>query len=287
MDTETNREYVFKEEFLENTDYESEDAEKQNEPLQNTRSEGCFRLVFIEAVALAAIVLSALFMKTVAPKAYSRLKMGYISATTEQDITFSDIKNLFEKIGDYLFTDDKKQGEQTASDIPQNESSSISETETEGAGGEDEKALPDSVTQSAYVLTTRISAPTKGTVTSQFGWRIHPITRNEGFHTGIDIANALGTPITAAFSGSIYECGKSAAYGNYILMRHSDNLYTFYGHCNSLKATKGMNIRSGEVIAYMGSTGYSTGPHLHFEIRIGGKRVDPAYVLKGIEDIEF
>lgn len=155
-----------------------------------------------------------------------------------------------------------------------------------GVGGED-AALPQSVTHSAYVLSSPISAVCKGTVTSKFGERIHPITKKPGFHTGIDIANKKGTPIYAAFSGSIQDCGTNEAYGNYILMRHSNNLYTFYGHCDSLNVRKGMNIRRGEVIALMGSTGYSTGPHLHFEIRIEGVRVDPSYVLKGIDGIEF
>ncbi len=155
-----------------------------------------------------------------------------------------------------------------------------------GAGGED-TILPQNVTQNAYILSSPITAVCKGTVTSQFGQRIHPITQKPGFHTGIDIANKKGTPISAAFSGSIYDCGTNEAYGNYILMRHSDNLYTFYGHCDSLNVRKGMNIRRGEVIGHMGSTGYSTGPHLHFEIRIEGTRVDPAYVLKGIDGIEF
>ena len=155
-----------------------------------------------------------------------------------------------------------------------------------GEGGEDVTA-PQNVTHSAYLLSSPITAVCKGTVTSQFGPRIHPITKKNGFHTGIDIANKKGTPISAAFSGSIQDCGNNEAYGNYILMHHSDNLCTFYGHLDSTNVRKGMNIRRGEVIGYMGSTGYSTGPHLHFEIRIEGIRVDPAYVLKGIDGIEF
>ena len=148
-------------------------------------------------------------------------------------------------------------------------------------------SAPETVTKSAYVLSSKITAPTTGSVTSLFGERIHPITKKDGFHTGIDIANKSGTPIAAAFSGSIYECSSNEAYGNYILMRHSDNLFTFYGHLESVNVREGMNIRRGEIIGYMGSTGYSTGPHLHFEIRIEGIRVDPAYVLKGIDGIEF
>ncbi len=301
MDEE--KKYVFKDEFLDSlpTEEEMRQGNAQNEQKTNARAEGCLRLVFIQTVAFVMIVLSALVMKSVAPKAYAHIKSSYTAATTQQDVNFTDIKSFFEKIGDFIFSPPKKEKAQTSSAMAHSESSSVAESETQtdsssiaepesgAAGGSDEgsRQLPQSVSTNTYVLTTSISAPTKGTVTSPFGWRVHPITGNLGFHTGIDIANIKGTPITAAFSGTIYECGKNEAYGNYIIMRHSDGLYTFYGHCESLKATEGMNIRSGEIIAYMGSTGYSTGPHLHFEIRIDGKRVDPAYVLKGIEDIEF
>lgn len=290
--------YVFKEEFLEEQSLQQDALENEE---KTSRSEGCLRLVFIQTVVCVMLVVSALALHLLAPKSYDRLKAGYTAATTQADVTFSDIKALFGKIGAFIFSQPKEENGQTSSDIAYEENSTPAQTENEtvsssiaqkergGAGGEDEqiKQLPESVTQNAYVLTTSISAPACGSVTSQFGWRIHPITGKQGFHTGIDIAAPLGTPITAAFSGTIAECGKNEAYGNYIIMRHSEGLYTFYGHCDSLKASEGMHIRSGEVIAYMGTTGYSTGPHLHFEIRIGGKRVDPAYVLKGIENIEF
>lgn len=247
---QNNKEYVFKEEFLD------ESPKSKN---GESRSEAFVRFLFIQSVVCAMIVISALVIKLAAPKSYAQIKSVYTAAINEQDITFSDI---------YWFVNGVF-------------------NKNSAAGGSDELTLPESVTQNAYVLSSPISAVCKGKVTSEFGWRTHPITKKLGFHTGIDIANKKGTPISAAFSGSIQDCGTNEAYGNYVLMRHSDNLYTFYGHCDSLNVRKGMNIRRGEVIAYMGSTGYSTGPHLHFEIRIEGKRVDPAYVLKGIDDIEF
>ena len=85
----------------------------------------------------------------------------------------------------------------------------------------------------------------------------------------------------------VLEVGQNEAYGNYIILKHSDNLKTFYGHLNSVKVKKGMNLRKGEVIGYMGSTGYSTGPHLHFEIRINDLRVNPEISLKGTDFVEL
>lgn len=274
--------YVFKDEFADNLPPDI--TEQKN--TEQLKGEGCLRLVFIQIVICALVVLTCLVLKYAAPKAYASVKNTYNSAVKTEDITFDDIKNFFSKLFDFVFSDEKQVDSSVSSSIPQKESSS-GIAQSEGAGGSDVKALPITVTDKAYMLTTHIFAPTKGTVTSGFGYRTHPIYKTEGFHTGIDIASKLSTPIMSAFSGSVYEVGQSEAYGNYIIMKHSDSLYTFYGHCDSIKAEKSMVIRAGEVIAYMGSTGYSTGPHLHFEIRIDGKSVDPAYVLKGIDGIEF
>ena len=275
--------YVFKDEFADNL---PPDITEQKNTEEVAKGEGCLRLVFIQIVICTLVVLTCLVLKYAAPKAYASVKNAYTGAVKTEDITFEDVKNFFTKLSDFVFSDEKQVDSSVSSSIPQKESSS-GIAQSEGAGGSDVKALPITATDKAYMLTADILAPTKGTVTSEFGYRIHPIYKTEGFHTGIDIASKLSTPIMSAFSGSVYEVGQSEAYGNYIIMKHSDSLYTFYGHCDSIKAEKSMVIRAGEVIAYMGSTGYSTGPHLHFEIRIDGKSVDPAYVLKGIDGIEF
>ncbi len=148
----------------------------------------------------------------------------------------------------------------------------------QGQGGADENVK--TVSENKYILTGKITSPVKnGVLTSKFGMREHPITKKNSFHTGIDIASKKGTPIFSSFSGIVEEIGYNEVYGNFITMRHSDSLTTFYGHCDSIKVSHGMRIRSGEVIAEMGSTGYSTGPHLHFEIRINSIRVNPMLAL--------
>ncbi len=278
--------YVFKDEFADNLPPDvSEQSQDSGEKMQ--KGEGCLRLVFIQIVICTLIILSCLVLKHTAPKAYASIKNAYNSAVKTEDITFDDVKNFFSRISNFVFSDEKSTDAQVSSGISESDSSS-GIANSEGAGGDDVKVLPITVTDNAYILTSQICSPVEsGTVTSQFGWRVHPLFKTEGFHTGLDIASKLGTPILSAFSGSVYEVGNSEAYGNYVIMKHSDSLYTFYGHCDSIKASKSMVIRAGEIIAYMGSTGYSTGPHLHFEIRIDGKSVDPSYVLKGIDGIEF
>jgi murein DD-endopeptidase MepM/ murein hydrolase activator NlpD len=111
--------------------------------------------------------------------------------------------------------------------------------------------------------------PVSGPVTSPFGWRWGRL------HQGIDIGVGTGTPIKAAASGTIIYCGWESGYGNLTVIDHGGNLATAYGHQSSIAVACGQQVAQGEVIGYVGSTGHSTGPHLHFEVRINGSPVDP------------
>lgn len=289
--------YVFKEEFLE----ENKQEFSEKPPKINTKpsaSDCFFKLLFVNTIVCAAVVITALVLSLCAPKMYSNIRNVYLSATQKSDITLEDFKWAIDRLSEFLFTpknnlplpassqnESGSLAETESGSIAKTESSSIAKTESYGSGGAD--SAPDNASLNTYALTSKITAPTSGSVTSYFGKRIHPIFKTESFHSGLDIANKLNTPVCSAFSGKVLECGTNKAYGNYIIMRHSDNLTTFYGHLNSIKVKQNMNIRRGEIIGYMGSTGYSTGPHLHFEIRINQRSVDPAYALKGNENIEF
>lgn len=121
-----------------------------------------------------------------------------------------------------------------------------------------------------------VESPVNSTrYTSLFGDRVNPITGEEGFHTGLDIAAGEGTKIRAADTGRVIKTGEDSRSGKYIFLSHSDGYETFYCHCSEISAPEGANIRRGETIALVGSTGWSTGPHLHFEIHKNGKRLDP------------
>ncbi|MFW6287381.1 MAG: peptidoglycan DD-metalloendopeptidase family protein [bacterium] len=121
--------------------------------------------------------------------------------------------------------------------------------------------------------------PVHGKISSEYGWRIHPIKKERLFHTGLDIAVPYGTPIYAAESGIVQYSGWSEGYGNLIIIRHRDNSLTYYAHSLQLLVEKGQTIRQGKVIALSGSSGLSTGPHLHFEIRINGRHANPLRYL--------
>ncbi|MCX7831569.1 MAG: peptidoglycan DD-metalloendopeptidase family protein [Actinobacteria bacterium] len=117
--------------------------------------------------------------------------------------------------------------------------------------------------------------PVNGVVTSGFGMRLHPILGTYRMHTGIDIAAPLGTPVKAAQSGTVLMAGRLGGYGNCIIIDHGGGVSTLYAHLNSINVEIGQQITKGTVIGAVGSTGLSTGPHLHFEVRINGEPKNP------------
>lgn len=120
--------------------------------------------------------------------------------------------------------------------------------------------------------------PLEGRLSSSFGWRDISVGGNR-FHGGIDLAVDLGTPVTAALDGVVVRSGWVGAYGYAVYIEHGDGLQTRYAHLNELLVAVGDSVRQGDVIARAGSTGASTGPHLHFEIRVKGQAVDPLTLL--------
>ena len=141
----------------------------------------------------------------------------------------------------------------------------------------------EGTTLAPYFLTASMWSPVSGLVTSQFGWRSHPVSGQDDFHTGVDIAAAQGTPILAALPGVVEQTGYSESYGNFVVLRHSDNLRTTYNHCSEILAKEGEQLARGDRIALVGSTGISTGPHLHFEVEVKGLKADPLQALEVTE----
>jgi len=117
--------------------------------------------------------------------------------------------------------------------------------------------------------------PVSGDITSGFGWRDSPWGGGIEFHQGIDIANYMETPIVATADGEVVQSGWSEGYGNIVQIDHGNGITTIYGHNSSIIVSVGKSVKKGQVISYMGSTGRSTGPHLHYEVRVNGTAVDP------------
>lgn len=131
----------------------------------------------------------------------------------------------------------------------------------------------------------RLARPTRGVLTQPFGctsFALEP-TRADcpgGFHDGIDLADPQGTPVRAAAAGIAYPMPDYQYYGNHVLIQHQAGLATVYGHMVRMNVAWGQAVRAGDVIGWVGSTGNSTGPHLHFEVRFAGMPVDPAPYLE-------
>lgn len=117
--------------------------------------------------------------------------------------------------------------------------------------------------------------PISGPITSPFGWRMHPIYGRRIFHSGIDIGGDYGRPIVAAAAGTVIYAGWISGYGYAVIISHGGGLETLYGHNEALAVHRGQTVRQGQVISYCGSTGNSTGPHCHFEVRRNGRPVNP------------
>ena len=124
----------------------------------------------------------------------------------------------------------------------------------------------------------RLLRPVSGPVSSPFGERVHPVTGQHKHHDGVDLAAAEGMPIRAAEEGVVSFAGQQGGYGNVVIVDHAGpggSFQTVYAHQSRIGVTAGEHVARGEVIGAVGSTGVTTGPHLHFEVRQGGKAVDP------------
>jgi murein DD-endopeptidase MepM/ murein hydrolase activator NlpD len=122
---------------------------------------------------------------------------------------------------------------------------------------------------------TAFALPLRGPLTSRFGLRVHPLFGRRHFHAGVDIAAPRGTPVRAADEGTVLYAGWYGGYGKLVVIDHGQSVSTLYGHLSEILVTAGQRVARNHLIGKVGSTGYSTGPHLHFEVRRNGKPIDP------------
>jgi murein DD-endopeptidase MepM/ murein hydrolase activator NlpD len=127
--------------------------------------------------------------------------------------------------------------------------------------------------------TGQISWPVRGRISSYFGWRKHPVLKKKKYHNGLDLAVPSGTPVKAADGGVVLVSGWRGGYGNFVAIDHGKGISTCYGHNSRLLVGVGQRVEKGQKIAISGNTGLSTGPHLHFEVRVNGNPVDPLRYL--------
>ncbi|PZO36771.1 MAG: metalloendopeptidase [Pseudanabaena frigida] len=142
--------------------------------------------------------------------------------------------------------------------------------------------LPQNIAAIDLNSITSFALPVTGAISSGFGWRVHPITGERKLHKGVDFAAPTGTPIFAAADGVVtYSGWTDDGYGNVVELRHDNGVLTLYAHTNKVYVSKGQVVNKGQAIAEVGTTGRSTGPHLHFEVQPDGRTaVDPMDYLQ-------
>lgn len=131
-----------------------------------------------------------------------------------------------------------------------------------------------------FMVMTPSIWPAEGHLTSGFGYRVSPFTGQAVLHAGLDIANRIGTPIIAPARGTVTFAGWQGAYGNCVIINHGNSLTTRYAHMEKILVKEGQSVNRGDLLGNIGNTGRSTGPHVHYEVRLGGVPVNPMrYIL--------
>lgn len=174
----------------------------------------------------------------------------------------------------YKKNEEKQQAEyeyERLLELSENIASMIREMESNGMIG----SAPPAQQPTQQVSKHRFIWPCRGVITSYYGWRTHPIFGTTKYHSGMDIAVDYGTPIKAAAAGTIVYSGWLGGYGYTIMIDHGGGLVSLYAHNNELAVYEGQYVNQGTIVAYAGSTGWSTGPHCHFEARLHGELTEP------------
>ena len=227
-------------------------------------------LMLVQLILCAAALLGAFGCKLLGGELYDTVRAKYIALVCDQ----TSIHQVIDAMSNRLFSTES---------IPlPSENSSLS-----AEGGSDEANEPyiDNYNMVADELEHNIgninamALPLNGTITSGFAYRVHPITGKYTMHGGVDIAAAAGSEIRAAMDGIVRSAKSDSSSGNYLILDHNESLATMYAHCQELLVEEGQVVEKGQVIALVGSTGMSTGPHLHFEVRLNGIKLNPEWIL--------
>ena len=278
---------------------DEDEPRKKNNVKPKTKTDYLIKLVLLQCVLCILIVSGVFIASKISPASFERMREDY-GRIMGHDMSAGEFIEDIKNAADFVFvpgesvqvlSDKVEKAEITESvsvesfEVTSDETGeavAVGEIVKDGSGGRDiEKREAAEGTSFApyYVSVDPVLPVADARITSRFGYRTNPVSGKYGFHTGIDLAAEEGSPVSAAFYGKVTETGSSDVWGNYVLMEHSDGLHTYYCHLSEIYVREGAIIRQGETVGLVGSTGWSTGPHLHFEVRINGVRVNPEVLL--------
>ena len=246
-------------------------------------------ILVLQTVTVFVILLFALGIRLFGGEVYAKISLWYHQKFDEITRT-SEVLEPQDKLP-------SEQNEDSSKTVDEQNSSIESTAEEDRSNGEEyDPIIDDSVsghilnveevdTQTVSAGINTLSWPVVGRISSKYGYRNHPITGNYSLHNGLDIAADSGTNIGAAYDGVVKSAGYSNTYGYYLIISHGKNLETLYAHCSKLKVKEGDTVKRGNTVALVGSSGRSTGPHLHFEVRVNNYRIDPEWLLSELRDV--
>lgn len=266
---------------------ESTDAKKSSKKSQKGSSDYFCKIIAVQFIACAFLIILLSLVCKLSPDGFNNIKTKY-DGIMAKNLSVSEIWNSVKEVASYVMkpvdidsvqetnANAQTNSEDKEENIKQDDEEEKEEPQKEG---DDKEVGKVAAVMSLFSDDSDISVPIKGRITSRFGYRTDPISGEDALHSGLDIAAAEGTSVRAAWDGIVTETGSDEKKGNYLWMVHKNGNETLYCHCSKILVEKDAVIRAGEAIALSGSTGYSTGPHLHFCIRENGKMVDPLNYL--------
>ena len=273
---------------------DEDEPQKRKSVKPKSKTDYLVRLVLLQCTLCALIIFAVFAVSKISPDTFGKIKEDY-GKMMQREMSAGDFVEEIRNAAEFVFVPSDsvmasaQVEEETVTVVNSIEvvSDETGETVavgdiTGGSGGGDieGKEAVKGTSFAPYVVSVAPVIPVKnGRITSDFGYRTNPISGKYGFHTGLDLAADECTPVSASFYGRVVETGEDDVWGKYVLMEHSDKLCTYYCHLSEIYVQEGAIIRQGETIGLVGSTGWSTGPHLHFEVRIDGVRVNPETLL--------
>lgn len=279
-------------------------------PRKKKPSDPKLSILLVQITACCVLLLTAFAIKFIGGDFYTAVREKYIEMFEDPTTVGEVLETAAGVFGGLTGTNQSSSdGNDSSQDSSGDSSEGTSDTTSEGSSdpalsdsptsgmipgipqGEEEEDVANYVFDFNQVQTAMnmsgakantLLMPVSGTITSRFGYRTHPITGKYAMHGGLDIGAAYGTPISAAMAGVVKTVAQSNSYGLYVIINHQNGLETLYGHCSGIDVKEGDTVARGAQIARVGSTGISTGPHVHFEVRVQGVKLNPEWLLVAV-----